>query len=86
MVDGADYTYVQASWYPNYAMHLNLPRSQSEYFLGNSRRHSMELVAEFLSDKEVEDSQHRDILRYGPTHFLEYYDNTSRNYEYGYGY
>jgi len=73
-----------APWFPNYMTRLRLPKSQADFFFGHNKK--MEVVADMVSDEEVEDFQHRDNFSFAPSHFTEYYDSAQGNYKYPFAY
>ncbi|RFU33067.1 hypothetical protein B7463_g3266, partial [Scytalidium lignicola] len=73
-----------APWYPNYEVRMKIPISQAPYFLGKGRK--MEVVCDLVTDEEVENFQHWDNFAFDPTHFLDYYNTTTKNYRYPFQY
>ena len=75
---------VKAPWYPNYETRMKLPMSQAPYFLRPGKK--MQVVCDLVSDQEADDYQHWDNFAFDPTHHLEYYDETRKNYQYPFQY
>ncbi|RDW63514.1 hypothetical protein BP6252_11059 [Coleophoma cylindrospora] len=75
-----------APWYPNYTCRLELPASNAEYFLSRAKKYPMQLQAEMVSDKQLEDNQHRDNFSFSPSEYLEHYKTAPKNYQYPFQY
>lgn len=63
---------------------MKIPVSQAPYFLGKGKK--LEVVCDLATDEEVEAFQHWDNFAFDPTHFLDYYDTTTKNYRYPFQY
>lgn len=65
---------------------MKLPLSQAKFFREGEHDRKMQVVAQWATDEEVEDFQHRDNFDSAPTHFKGYYDTAQPNYEYPFPY